>query len=375
MGDQPERPVTNSYLSRREFIRRVWIVISCLLGTAIVLLLAWFGADILLLLFTGILLAIFLRTLSNWVQAQTKLGKMPSLILVIIGLVVLLGGAGWLMAAPISDQFNELSTQIPTAVDKIRHYLQQYPWGQKLLEPIKSDDILPRAKTILGEARGIFSITFSAITGFFLIIFIGLYLAMNARFHIDGLIKLFPMDKRGRAREVLGDVGLLLQRWIVGQLVSMTIIGLVTGTGLYFVGVPLAGILGFLTGFLDFIPLVGPFIAGTISVLLAFVISPTKALYVLIIFVGMQFLESHLLIPIVQKRAAELPPVLTLIAMVLFGSLFGFMGVLLATPMLAVIMVLVRKLYIEDVLGDKEPAIAPATPSPPTSPPPESKPQ
>jgi predicted PurR-regulated permease PerM len=374
MADQPPRPVTNSYLSRREFIRRVWIVISCVLGTAIVVLLAWFGADILLLLFTGILFAIFLRTLSNWVQNHTKLRKMPSLILVITGLVLLIGGSGWLMAAPISEQFNELSTQIPTAIEKIRHYLAQYSWGQRLLEPIKSDDILPRAKTILGEAKGVFSVTLSAITGFFLIIFIGLYLAMNARFHIDGLIKLFPMDKRPRAREVLGDVGLLLQRWIVGQLVSMTIIGLVTGIGLHFVGVPLAGILGFLTGVLDFIPLVGPFIAGTIAVLLAFLTSPIKALYVLLLFIALQFLESHLLIPIVQKKAAELPPVLTLIAMVLFGSLFGFMGVLLATPMLAVIMVLVRKLYIEDVLGDKEPAPAPAT-SPSTHHPPESQPQ
>ncbi|EEF61454.1 AI-2E family transporter [Pedosphaera parvula] len=374
MPEQQTNKPSVPYSSRGEFTHRVWIVISCVLGTAIILLLIWFGADILLLLFTGILLAIFLRTLSNWIQEHTRLGKIPSLILVITLLILLLGGAGWLMAGPISEQFNELSNQIPTAIDKIRHHLAQYPWGQKLIEPITSDDILPRARTILGQAKGIFSVTFTAITGFFLIIFIGLYLAMNARLHINGFIKLFPVNKRPRAREVLGDVGSLLQRWIIGQLVSMTIIGLVTGIGLHFVGVPLAGILGFLTGFLDFIPLVGPFIAGTISVLLAFLMSPTKALYVLLLFVALQFLESHLLIPIVQKKAAELPPVLTLIAMVLFGSLFGFMGVLLATPMLAVIMVLIKKLYIEDVLGDREPGPEPAT-SPSIPRPPESQPQ
>jgi predicted PurR-regulated permease PerM len=360
--------------SRREFVHRIWIVIASILGTGLVILLLWFNANLFLLFFAGILLAIFLRSLSDWVQKHTHLGKIFSFILVITTLVAVFGLLGWVMAQPISNQFNELSDQIPPTLEKLRHYLSQYEWGQRMLQPIATDDILPRARTILGQARSIFSVTFSAITGLFLIIFIGLYLAMNARFYINGFVQLFPIERRPRTQEILRDAGALLQRWIIGQLISMTIIGTVTGVTLHFLDVPLAGSLGFLTGFLDFIPLVGPFIAGTISVLVAFLSSPIKALYVLILFTFLQFLESHLLIPIIQKRAASLPPVLTLIAMVLFGSAFGFMGVLLATPLLAVIMVLVKKLYIEDVLGDKEtndePATSLSSPRPPEAPPP-----
>jgi predicted PurR-regulated permease PerM len=349
----------------RGFIHRVWIVIASVLGTGLVAFVLWTNADLFLLLFAGILLAIFLRSPTDWLQERTRLGRLPSFLIVVVLLLTLFSLAGWLMAGPVSNQFNELSVQIPNAIDKFRGYLSQYEWGRRLLQPIAADDVLPRAKTILGGAKNIFSVTFTAVTGFFLFVFIGFYLSMNARFYLGGFVKLFPIDQRPRAREVLRDAGSLLQRWLVGQLISMTIIGLVTGVTLHFLGVPLAGILGFLTGFLDFIPLVGPFIAGTISVLLAFMTSPTQALYVLILFIFLQFLESHLLIPVIQKRAASLPPVLTLIAMVLFGSAFGFLGVLLATPLLAVIMVLVRKLYIEDVLGDIE-----TNGAPPESPPP-----
>ncbi|MDB6125916.1 MAG: hypothetical protein JWQ71_4909 [Pedosphaera sp.] len=359
-------------LGRREFIHRVWIVIASVLGTSVVVLISWTNANLFLLLFAGILLAIFLRSLSDWIQEHTRFGKLMSLIIVIVLLLGVFGLTGWLMIAPISNQFNELSVQIPNAIEKFRHYLTQYEWGQRLLQPIASEDVLPRARTILGEAKGIFSITLSAVTGFFLVIFIGFYLAMNSRFYLGGFVKLFPLDKRPRTQEVLHDAGSLLQRWLIGQLISMSIIGIVTGVTLHFLGVPLAGILGFLTGFMDFIPLVGPFIAGTIAVLLAFMSSPMKALYVLALFIFLQFLESHLLIPVIQKRAASLPPALTLVAMVLFGSAFGFLGVLLATPLLAVIMVLVKKLYIEDVLGDKntnnEPVTSPSSRHPPEAP-------
>jgi predicted PurR-regulated permease PerM len=328
----------------------IWIVI----GTGAILALLWFGANIFLLLFAGILLAILLRSMSDWLARRTRLGKRWSLILVITVILVVLTGVGWLMAGPISDQVDQLSVQIPEAIQKVRSRLNEYPWGKRLLEAIDPAGLVPMARTVVGEARGIFSTTFSVITGFFLILFVGLYLAFNAKLYLGGLLRLMPLEQRPRMQEVLYDVGTTLRRWLLGQLISMTLMGLFTGIGLHLLHVPLSAILGILTGVLDFIPLVGPFIAGTATVLLAFLNSPILAFYVLLFFVGLQFVESHVLIPIIQRQAARLPPVLTLIAMVLFGSLFGFLGILLATPLLATVLVLIKRLYIEDVLGDKE---------------------
>jgi predicted PurR-regulated permease PerM len=340
-------------LSRQEFTRRVWIVISVILGTCVVLSLLWIGADVFLLLFAGILLAIFLRSLSDWVCAHTPLGRTGSLAVVVAVLLAGLAGAGFLMAGPISEQMDQLSVQIPAAIRKVKQGLDQYPWGKRLVEAADPAALLPQARNLMGEARGIFSTTLAIITGFFLILFLGLYLALNAELYLGGFLKLLPLDRRPRTREVLMEVGSTLRRWLIGQLLSMTMIGLFTGFGLYFLDVPLPAILGILTGVLDFIPVVGPFIAGSATVLLAFLNSPIQALYVLFFFIGLQFLESHLLIPIIQRQATRVPPVLTLLAMVLFGSLFGFLGVLLATPLFATVLVLVKRLYIEDVLEDK----------------------
>lgn len=374
MPDQPTEKKIIAYPSTGEFTRRVWIVISCVLGTGGVLLFLFFGANLILLLFAGILFAILLRSLSDLVARRTGLGKMSSIAVVIISLVTLLTLGGWLMAAPIARQFDELSVQVPEAMGKIRDYIARYEWGRVILHTPPPTDLLPRALSIAGEAKNIFSITASAITGFLLIIFIGLYLSLNSKLYLDGFLKLLPLDKRPRFEEVLYDAGAMLRRWLIGQLFSMTVIGTLTGIGLYFLGVPLAVILGILTGVLDFIPFIGPFIAGTIAVLLAFMNSPIQALYVGLFFIGLQFLESHLLVPLVQKKAAELPPVMTLLGMVLFGSLFGFMGILLATPLMALIMVLVRKFYIEDALGDKSPEVLPPITSPSNHHPPESPP-
>jgi predicted PurR-regulated permease PerM len=349
----PPEP-TAAVTSRREFTHRVWIVISVILGTCAILSLLWIGADVFLVLFAGILLAIFLRSLSDWVCAHTALGRTGSLVVVVATLLAIMAGVGFLMAGPIAEQVDQLSVRIPEAIRKLKHDLDQYPWGKRLVEAADPAALVPQARSLMGEARGIFSTTLAVITGFFLILFVGLYLGLNAELYLGGFLKLLPVDRRSRAREVLLEVGSTLRRWIIGQLLSMTMIGLLTGFGLYFLKVPLPVVLGILTGVLDFIPLVGPFIAGSATVLLAFLNSPILALYVLLLFIGLQFVESHLLIPIIQRQATRVPPVLTLLAMVLFGSLFGFLGVLLATPLLAALLVLVKRLYIEDVLEDKE---------------------
>ncbi|MDQ3256520.1 MAG: AI-2E family transporter, partial [Acidobacteriota bacterium] len=201
------------------------------------------------------------------------------------------------------------------------------------------------------------STTLSSLANLVIILFVGIYLAADSGSYTRGLVKLFPRDHRPRAREVVDAVGDTLWWWLVGKLIAMVIVGLLTWLGLSLFGVPLALTLGILAALLDFIPNIGPIIAGVPAVLLALMISPTTALYVFIFYVVIQSLESYVLTPVLQMKTVKLPPALTIVAQVLLGVLAGGIGLILATPLAAAIFVMVKMLYVEDTLGDEVKAV------------------
>jgi predicted PurR-regulated permease PerM len=164
------------------------------------------------------------------------------------------------------------------------------------------------------------------------------------------LIRLLPVPARPRGAQALDACGFALSRWLMGQSVSMLFVGTATALGLWMLGVPLAFSLGVVTGLLAFIPYIGAIIGGVLAVLLAFMEGPQTALYVLILVFAIQQFEGNVLMPFIQRWAVDLPPVLGIAATVMFGMLFGLMGVLLATPAMVVLMVLVQRLYIKGVL-------------------------
>ena len=185
------------------------------------------------------------------------------------------------------------------------------------------------------------------------ILITGIYLAASPRMYVEGLLMLTPHARRPRYREVLGRLAFTLRWWMVAQLVPMGAIGVLTAIGLKVIGVELWFILGVLAALFNFIPNFGPIISGAPAFLLALAESPTKALWVVALYVGAQSLEGYVLTPLVQRRAVELPPALLILFQVLAGLLMGAIGVVLAAPLLAVIVVTVKMLYVEDVMGDE----------------------
>ena len=180
-----------------------------------------------------------------------------------------------------------------------------------------------------------------------LVVFLSLYLALDPQGYREGFLRLLPPDTRPRVRSALGASGVALRQWLVGQLGAMAAVGILTATGLWLAGVPLAIPLGILSGLLDFVPVVGPFVAAIPGVLIAFSRSPELALYALLVYVGVQFFEGHVIIPLAQKWAVALPPAIGLLGLVAFGIVFGPAGVLFAMPLTVVAVVLVRRLYVE----------------------------
>jgi predicted PurR-regulated permease PerM len=166
------------------------------------------------------------------------------------------------------------------------------------------------------------------------------------------VVGLFPPRRRNRMTEVMLEMCATLRFWMLGQLVPMIVIGTITWLGLWWIGVPMAATLGILAGLFNFIPNFGPLVSLIPAMLLAMTDSPEKALWVVGLYVVAQTLEGYVLSPLVQKKMVLLPPALTISVQVLLGVLVGAIGVALAAPLTAVGLVLVKMLYVEDVLHE-----------------------
>jgi predicted PurR-regulated permease PerM len=213
------------------------------------------------------------------------------------------------------------------------------------------------AGDLVSRVTGIASTALAAVTGFLIVLFLGLYLAAEPGLYTAGILRLVPRHHRERAGEVLAKLYETLEWWLVARLASMAVIGVLTWIGLAALGIPLAFLLAVLAAILTFVPYVGPVLSALIPALLALAQSPMKALWVIVLFLGIQTIESYLITPLIERKAVRLPPALTIIAQVLFTLIAGPLGLLLASPLVAVLMVLVQMLYVEDALGDTLPHV------------------
>jgi predicted PurR-regulated permease PerM len=338
----PENP------EREEFVRRTWIAVLIVFGVVAFALVFWRATNIFLMAFAGALLAIFLRSLANIVHRFTRMKPHLAVLLVLVVLLALFAGMCWLVAAPASEQFDQLTQQVPSAIGKLQQQLMETRAGKMVLERIGV--ATAQTSSVTQHIGNFFSLTIEGVVGVLVIAFCGMFFALDPDLYIGGFLLLFPRWKRDRTRAIVYELGVNLQHWLLGQVIAMTIIGVLTWVGLMIIGVPLAGVLGLIAGVLDFIPVVGPWIAGILAALLAVVQDPMKAVWVAVLFVVLHLFEGHVLIPQVQKYATKLPPVLTILALALFAKIFGFMGLLVATPLLVVVLILVKTMYREDVL-------------------------
>lgn len=335
------------------FVARVLTFYGIGLLFALAAYLVAYSYQFLLLLFASILLGIVLYDGSRNIAGRLHLPHYPALALLL--LLIALGCAlmAWLIAPQIAAQMQQLLHEIPAAVTHFERYLQQFGWLNQLLGGTPSlDKLVQNASGMLSKAGVLFSGTLGVIGNVLIIVFVGIYLAAQPRVYVDGFVTLFPKPKRRRTRQVMNELGDTLAQWMLGKLVSMTIIAVTTSLGLALLGVPLALVLGLIAGLLDFIPYIGPIMAAVPAVMLALSDSPTLALYVVLLFVGLQILEGYIVLPLIERRTVSLPPALTISMQVLLGSLFGLSGIALATPLAAVVAVLVSMLYVQDVLGD-----------------------
>lgn len=309
-------------------------------------LVAWSLADVFLLAFAGIIFAAALRAL-----ARPLVRLMPerwAVVLMMLILVAAAAAAFYLFGSQLGGELAELSRRLPQAIAQLREWIQSTHFGGALLHGVQrvgesSDGAI---KGLTRFASG----TLGFVANTVLVFFLALYFALEPHSYMEGALRLVPPSSRDQARQALRAAGKALRKWLVGQAIAMVCVGVATGVGLALAGVPLAFALGLLAGIAEFVPIVGPIASAIPGILIGFSVDPQTALYAALVYLVVQQLEGNIITPLAQKWAVALPPAIAVLSVVAFGLLFGVPGVLFATPLSVVTVVLVRELYVKDVL-------------------------
>ena len=379
----------------RSFARRALIAVGLAIAFAALAMFLWYSMYVLLLAFAAVLVGVLLRGGAEWVAQRLGVGPGWGLGIVVLALVGFFVLLGFFAAPSIVREAENLADRIPQSLQKADDSLRKQSWGRRLLgdggvgggqpasqpatqpaeqssgqpasqpstqpstQPAGNQTVMDKVMAagsgdgVMKRATRFANQILHGLLALFVVLVTGIYLAAAPRMYVEGVVMLAPHARRRRYREVMGRLAYVLRWWMIGQLIPMVAIGILTAVGLKIIGVPMWLFLGLLAALFNFIPNFGPLISGTPAFLLALADSPTKAMWVVGLYILAQSLEGYVLTPMVQRRAVELPPALLILFQVLAGLLLGVLGVVLAAPLLAVVVVAIKMLYVEDVLGDE----------------------
>lgn len=343
---------------RRDVAVRDSATARALIGVAVavaILFGVWLFGQSLLLFFGGVLIGVLFLGLAEILERHTPLSIRWALSIVLVLATVLLIGGGWLLAPRVYEQLSQLTQELQGVLDRLSTALERLPLSRQVLQRAQDFAIGP-GSPVLGAVPDLATAILGVVSGAAIVLFLGIYLAYEPSLYVSGVVRLFPKAKRERTRQVMHEIGLTLRWWLIGRVIAMAAVGALATIGLWILGVPLALSLGLIAAALDFVPFIGPIVAAIPAVLLGYAEGLSTALWVIGLYVLVQAVEGYVVTPIVQQRTVSLPPALTLGALLIGGSLFGVLGVFLATPLAAALMVAVRMAYVEDVLDDRAPS-------------------
>jgi predicted PurR-regulated permease PerM len=312
----------------------------------------WTLREVVLTIFAAVLLALLLSEIARTLSARLGLPHRPALAVAVIIALSVPAGAAWLFGREVAAQWQLIVQAIPQAIDRLVALLDTVGAGDAFRNAVRTT-LDPNA--VVRQVGSVASSSLGAVLDLLLVIFGGIYLAAQPRLYRTGLVKLIPPRSRALAGDALDNVGAALRRWLLGQLAAMALVGLLTGIGLALLGSPSALALGVLAAVLEFIPYIGPILSAVPAIAVALAQSPEQSLWVTGLYVAVQQAENHLIQPLIQQRAVDIPPALLLFGVVAMGTLFGVQGVVLAAPLAVVLYVLVKQLYVREALHTPTP--------------------
>jgi predicted PurR-regulated permease PerM len=340
------------------------VVIGVLITTSFL----FFIRDALLIAFAGVIFAVILNGLAGIIRRYIPISRSWSIAAVGVILLIIFTSFGFIFGSQIVEEFDQFTEKLPQQISQLRETISEWPLGSELIdgenengevgvqeenedqeEENRSGGNMPEGAGGMAFQVGVTIV--DVIATFGLIIIIGIYFVIDPETYKKGIALFFTKKRANRVNEALETSGNALWSWLKGQFIVMTFVGVTATIGLMIIGVPLALVLGIIAGLSEFIPIIGPWIGAVPGILLAFSVDAQTALYTAILYIVIQQIESNILTPLIQQHMVHIPPAVVILSVVAFGLVFGIAGVILATPLAVIAMVLVGMFYVQDVLG------------------------
>lgn len=324
------------------FAKRVIIA----LGVIAIAYFLWLTSDVMLLVFAAILLAILLHSFAQAISQWTHLPHSISLLVAVVCIFGLIAGFAYFFGAQLSGQLMQLADSLPEAIDSAgRRFGIEYA-AQRLQDTIRAET---GSRLLSSVTRWSYSIL-GALANFLLVLVAAIYFAIDPGVYRRGFAMLFPPDQHPRVLSALDAAGNVLRHWLAGQFVTMLLVAAISMLAYWWIGLPSPIALGIVAGLFNFVPYLGPVLSALPPLLFALSMDTQTLLWTLGAVVVIQQLEGNVVTPLIQRRAVSLPPALGIFAIVVFGVAFGILGVFLAVPLAASLLVLIRKLWVRETL-------------------------
>ncbi|ELS03348.1 putative permease [Xenococcus sp. PCC 7305] len=316
----------------------------------------WQIRQLLLLIFTAVVIATSLNILVNSF-CRRGVKRVYGVLLSILLLLSVISGFFWIIVPSFVNQFQQLAQLIPQGVEKLNIWLDlvivrldpeiinYLPTREELAQQLQ-----PLLENALGGGLSFFYGSLGVLLSTLLLLVITFMILGNPTPYRQGFIRLFPAFYRHRVDEILELCDTALQGWLVGILFNMCVIAILSFIGLSILGIPLALAQAVLAGILTFIPNLGPFLSVLSPMAIALLDAPWKSLAVLILYLLIQQIEGMFLTPFVMEKQVSLLPAIALLSQIFFTTFFGFLGLFLALPLTIVGQVWFKEVVVKDIL-------------------------
>ncbi len=340
MDKEPEETIKKEL----SYTVKVWqtTAIVCLSLTIILILRVAF--NILLMALAGVLIAVYFHGVAGIITAKTRIHRKLALIISIVGTIVLVGVMSWFVGSKVQRQVAELSNTLPQTIKVARVKIANTPVGSKIIEFTSGNS----SQKLMDTVTTFFSTSFGVLGDLYIILFLGIFFTADPTLYKNGILFLFPRRMKSTGTDILKRIETALKGWLKSILVSIVLITILVAIGLSLIGLPATMVLGLITGILEIIPNFGPVIAMLPGLLLALTISTKTVVVAALIYIACQTIVGNIALPLLQKKIIHIPPALTLLSQLIMGTLSGLLGIILAVPLLAILIIVIDELYIKN---------------------------
>lgn len=308
--------------------------------------LCWYLRHVLVAAYVSVVIAVILVAGAGGLKKVLPFNHYWAVLSTCVLILVGLSLVGFFLWPQLSVQYGDLVDRLSKALDTLEQTI-----GFSVDGSLGLDSASGPLSDLLGRLIPMAGTLLSILTGAVLVLVAGAFLAFDPQLYRDGLIKLVPPRFHGKTRNALDRTGDGLKMWLVGKLVSMAIVGTLTGLGAWWIGLPSPLALGAVAFLTEFVPLIGPLLGAVPALLLALAEGGQTLLWTILLYLVIQQVESNVITPMVQRRAVNVPPALFMLSVLCMGSLFGAIGVVLAGPLTVTFYILVRAIYVEGTLN------------------------